>query len=131
MVIDFNPHLIKKLQEEGINAIYGDVSDPEILDNIKLEKAKVIISTVSYLADNEILLEECNRRKIRATLIMRADDKEQAKILKDLGADFVIMPEKVSGDFLVDHIKSHWAKEVALALYCYFLQTFLFQRGYD
>ena len=112
VVIDFNPHLIKKLQDEGVNALYGDISDPEILSNLQLEKAKVIISTVAYFADNEILLEECSRKKIHATLIMRADDKDQAKLLKELGADFVIMPEKVSGEYLVDHIKKHLAKDL-------------------
>lgn len=107
VVMDINPHLIKKLQDEGVNAIYGDVSDPEILTNLQLEKAQLIISTASYISDNEILLEECSRRKTKASIIVRAEDKDQAEILKAMGASFIIMPEKVSGEYLVDKIKRH------------------------
>ncbi len=110
VVMDFNPHLVKRLQGEGINAIYGDISDPEVLDTLHLEKAHLIISTVSYKPDNEMLLDECRRRKVRATIIVRGEDREYSKVLKSLGADYVILPEKVSGTYLVNQIKDHWPK---------------------
>lgn len=108
MVMDFNPHIIEELKNKGINVIFGDVSDPEILDSFRLEKAKLIISTVTDLTDNEFLLGECKRRKSHAKVVVRASDKEHAEALKALGADYVILPEQVSGHFLVTQLKSHW-----------------------
>jgi uncharacterized UPF0146 family protein len=107
-VIDFNPHVVEKLRKKGINIIYGDISDPEILDNLQIEKAKLIISTATELADNEALLVDVNRRKIRAKVVARALDEEQSKKLKNLGAEYVILPEKVSGDFLATQLKASW-----------------------
>ena len=60
------------------------------------------------MSDNEMLLEEVSRRKIRAKVVARALDKAHADALKKLGADYVILPEQVSGDFLVAQLKTHW-----------------------
>ena len=49
VVIDFNPHIVRKLIKKKVPTVFGDVSDPEIFEKTKLEKAKMIISTaVSY-----------------------------------------------------------------------------------
>lgn len=108
IVMDFNPHIIEELRKDGIYVVYGDLGDPEILDSLQLDKAKLIISTARDMSDNEMLLEECKRRKLRAKVVARALDKDHAKALKALGADYVILPEEVSGDFLVNQLKNHW-----------------------
>ncbi len=110
LVMDFNPHIIEKLRKDGVRVTYGDVGDPEILDSLQLETAQLILSTATGMDDNEILLEECKRRKIRAKIIVRANDEDHAKALKALGADYVILPEHVSGEFLVGQIRNHWLK---------------------
>ena len=108
LVLDFNPHLVEKLRKQKIHVVYGDVGDPEVLDGIGLEKARLIICSAMDMNDNEMLLEECKRKRVRAKVICRALDDRHAKALKDLGADYVILPEQVSGDFLVSQLKTHW-----------------------
>ena len=108
IVMDFNPHIVESMREKGQHVIYGDLGDPEILDSLQLERAKLIISTARDMSDNEMLLEEIKRRKIRAKVVARALDKDHAHALKALGADYVILPEQVSGDYLVAQLKTHW-----------------------
>lgn len=108
IVMDFNPHIVQELREQEFNVLYGDVGDPEILDHLQLDKAKLIISTAQDEGDNELLLEEIKRRKIKAKVVARAQDREHAEKLKNLGADYVILPEQVSGDFLVSQLKNNW-----------------------
>jgi len=110
LVMDFNPHLVKELRDHGINIIYGDIGDPDVIDSLQIEKAKLIISTASSMGDNETLIKECIRRKTKATIIVRAEDKAHGDALKALGADYVISPEKVAGIYLVNQIKKHWSK---------------------
>ena len=110
LVMDFNPNIVKKLREDHVNVIYGDMGDPEILDSLQIEKAKLIISTSSDQGDNELLLEECERRKTKATIVVRVEEAHHAEMLKKLGAHFVIMPEKVSGVYLVNQLKTHWPR---------------------
>jgi voltage-gated potassium channel Kch len=108
VAMDFNPHIVQELKDKGMNVLYGDSGDIEMLENLKLEKAKLIISTTRDIYDNQLLLDECRKKKVRAKIITRALDREHAKALKDLGADYVILPEKVSGDYLVNQLKNHW-----------------------
>lgn len=108
IVLDFNPHVVEKLKEKNYNVVYGDVGDSDMHEILNLEKAKLIISTAANTEDNRILIEEVKRRKSNAKILVRALDNDHAQILRDIGADFVIQPEKVSGTFLVTQLKKHW-----------------------
>lgn len=108
LVMDFNPHVVDELNSKGVKVVYGDVGDTEVLDSLSLNQARLIISTATDLTDNEILLAECKRRKIRGKIVVRALDPDHADLLKKMGADYVILPEKVSGDYLANQLKTHW-----------------------
>lgn len=108
IAMDFNPTIVRELNNQGINALYGDVGDPEIVEALHLESAKLVICTASDLTDNELLLNLVKEKNPNAKVVLRATDSEHAKILKALGADYVILPEKVSGDYIVHQIKHYW-----------------------
>lgn len=107
VVLDFNPHHIDKLVKEGINVIYGDVGDPEVLDEINLTGARMVISTVQDLGDGLLLIEELRGRKINVPVIVRAATTTEAEILYKAGADLVLIPAVITGDELVGIIKDH------------------------
>lgn len=108
LVLDFNPEIIQKLVGEKIHALFGDVGDPEILDFLSLEKSKLLISTAANIDDSLILLSELKRRKARTAVIVRASSNSEAEILYEAGADYVILPEIVSGDFVASILRNHW-----------------------
>lgn len=108
VVMDFNPSIVKDLLSQGVNAMYGDVGDSEIFDYLQVETAKLIICTALDLSDNELLITHVKERRSTAKIVLRATDSEHAKILRQLGADYVIVPEKVSGDYIVSQLKHYW-----------------------
>lgn len=108
VVMDFNPKIIEELWAEDITAVYGDIGDPDVLDGVQLETAKLIICTANDLIDNQLLLIECRRRKVRSPIVVRAQDIEDEELLLKMGADYVIIPEKISADLLVQKLKTHW-----------------------
>lgn len=116
IVMDFNPHVVKELEEKGVNVIYGDIGDPDVLDALDLENTRLVISTATALEDNEMLLAEIRERKLDIKTVIRAEDKDHGEILRSLGADYVILPEKVSGKYLVNQIKNHWPRIVFTGL---------------
>lgn len=107
IVLDFNPHLIQSLLESQIAVVYGDMGDPDVLDGLNLHDAKIVISTAPGLLENKLLLEQIKTRNIRIPVIVRADTLENAKKLYKAGADFVIIPEVLAGDFIVDKLREH------------------------
>lgn len=107
VVLDFNPHLVDALLKEKITVLYGDIGDPEVFDSLSLERAKMVISTSPTMADNKLLLEELHYRGINIPVIVRAETAREAKQLYKAGADYVIIPDILAGDFLLGIIKEH------------------------
>ncbi len=107
IVLDFNPKQVEALAEEKIAVIYGDMGDPEVLDSLNLDSARLIISTAQDADDNKLLLEELKSRHISVPVIVRAESIKDAEDLYKAGADFVIIPEVLAGDFLADKLKEH------------------------
>lgn len=107
IVLDFNPHQVEALIGEKIPVLYGDMGDPEVLDGLNLQNARMIISTAANPEDNLLLLEELKSRHINIPVIIRAETADWAKDLYKAGADFVIIPEILAGDFLVEKLKNH------------------------
>lgn len=107
IVLDFNPHQVDLLLKEKIPVLYGDMGDPEVLDGLNLQDARMVISTSASEEDNKLLLEELRSRHINIPVIVRAETADEAQDLYKAGADFVIIPEILAGDFLVEKLRNH------------------------
>jgi Kef-type K+ transport system membrane component KefB len=111
VVVDFNPEIVEKLKEEGIGVIYGDMSDCELHDRLNLGKAAVVISTVPDANDGlQLLLSLAESKKPGRLVIMTANDVSEAEKLYKAGADYVLLPHSVGGEFLA-HIIDHFGKD--------------------
>lgn len=104
VVVDFDPSIIKKLRDKNIISIYGDMGDPEMLDNLFLDKAKMIISTVKDVIDTKTIVKKIKSVNKNATIFVTAQTAEEAIDLYFEGADYVILPHHLSGEFLADMI---------------------------
>lgn len=107
IVLDFNPHLVQALLEIHIPVVYGDMGDPDVLDALNLDDARMVISTAPNFDDNKLLLEELKTKHKNIPVIVRAETLIEAKSLYKSGADFVIIPEILAGDYLVERLKDH------------------------
>lgn len=107
VVLDYNPHQVETLLAQNIPVIYGDMGDPEVLDILNLEEAKMIISTSPDLEGNKTLLEDLKLRHINVPTIVRGETIKDARNLYKGGADFVIIPDILAGDFLLDMLRDH------------------------
>lgn len=105
VVVDFNPRVFNKLYAQELPAVFGDISDPDILDEINLESARIIVSTVPSLGDNLTLLEDMRRLGAKAASIFISHDAQKAVSFYNRGASMVIVPEMVAGDVIRDSLK--------------------------
>ena len=61
MVIEHDPEAIEALEAHEIPYIYGDASDPDLLEDTKLHDAELVISTAPDLTTNRIVLSVAKR----------------------------------------------------------------------
>ncbi len=98
LVIDFDPVVIKVLEDSKVSFEYGDAGNEEFLHHILAEKSKMIISTVPDFAVNSDLVEYIKQKRSRSAVIVTAKNPHQANKLYKLGATFVILPNMLGGE---------------------------------
>jgi Kef-type K+ transport system membrane component KefB/Trk K+ transport system NAD-binding subunit/ABC-type transporter Mla MlaB component len=57
VVIDHDNQVIKRLHEKKINCIFADMDNEEVLQDLNIENAEIIISTLPNVEDNYFLLQ--------------------------------------------------------------------------
>lgn len=99
LVIDFDPAVIESLQARGIPTMYGDAADNELLDEFDLKVLTMMISTVPDLETNLFLLSKLRKRNKQALFISMAQSPDEAMILYRAGADYVVLPHYLGGNY--------------------------------
>ena len=97
LVVDFNPDVVARLHRRGVNALYGDMTDPDIQELAGVDEARVVISTVPSLQESENLIERVRARGGRAKIIVTAESEFDAMTLYEKKADYVVLPHFIGG----------------------------------
>jgi Kef-type K+ transport system membrane component KefB len=96
LIVDFNPSVIRRLVADKKPCLYGDMGDIEILQRANIEKAEMVISTNSNLADNLMIVKNIRQQDLRTPLYLTADTWHDCRELYAAGADYVIFPHYLS-----------------------------------
>ncbi len=99
LVVDFDPATIEELKRRKIPAVYGDADDNEFLDEIDLSKVKLLISTLPDVETNLFLLNKVRKHQEEMITIMMAHSAEEAILLYNNSADYVILPHFLGGSY--------------------------------
>lgn len=105
LVVDFNPDTIASLNKFKIPCLYGDVDDPELLRELPLDKINLAISTVPDFETNFLLIEEIRVRNPKAIIVVRAHGINDTFELYKKGADYVLTPHFLGGEYLANLVK--------------------------
>lgn len=112
LVVDYNPETISALSKHRIPCIYGDAYDLEFLnDELDLRKAKLVISTIPEFETNMLLLESIKNKNPDAITILRAHRIDDALELYKKGADYVLTPHFLGGEYVANMISDFKTKE--------------------
>lgn len=99
VVVDFNSHKINELIEQSVPCIYGDGIDHDLVGRLFVNKARMVISTVDNFEESTMLINLYRSHNKNLKVVVTAYDEEDAAQLYKLGADFVVIPSAISGEF--------------------------------
>lgn len=93
LVVDHDNSVIKELIKKDVPCIFGDIEDTELMQELDLEEAEVIISTLADTENNLTLIKHLSKlpREKRPILIVTADSGREGLTLFNKGADYVIL----------------------------------------
>jgi len=100
IVIDFDPNVFNRLSSENTDVLLGDATDIEILDMAKVTDAKIIICTIPNLEENLSIINLIKNVKNKPIFIGSSDTRLESLKLYEKGADYVLNPDIIAGEFL-------------------------------
>jgi len=105
LVVDYNPEIVRALIKQNVSCIYGDSTSTEIIDMLPLKEVSVAISTIPDIQDNELLTIKIKEKNPNIFMIATAEHIHDALKLYDMGVDYVILPQVISGEKSLEIIK--------------------------
>jgi Kef-type K+ transport system membrane component KefB len=98
VVVDYSPDVIEFLTRQHIECLYGDATDNELLAELHMAKAKLVVSTITDQPTNMSLLHYVMRHNRAAVFMCHANDYNDAAELYEHGAAYVILPHFIGSE---------------------------------
>jgi Kef-type K+ transport system membrane component KefB len=117
IVVDYDPHIIDSLEHQHIPYIYGDATDIELLEEVGIDNAKLVISTFTDYEVTNQLVRHINHKNPETVIICHADNKEEAVKLYDLGATYVMIPHFIGSEKISSFIRRSGLKKSEFDIY--------------
>ncbi len=110
-VIDYDPEVIDHLETSGINYLYGDMTDLELLEEAGINHVKLIVSVVTDFETTKFLLRTIEQVNEKAVVICHADSINEAAELYEIGAGYVMLPHYIGSEKIGAFIKKNGLKK--------------------
>ncbi len=107
LIIDNDPEAIEDAERLHYSHCYGDGSDPELLDDLDLTKTKLVVSTIPDYKINAALVKNIKEASRDILVVVIAHQISEAQELYEIGADYVLMPHFLGGDYGARIIKHY------------------------
>jgi Kef-type K+ transport system membrane component KefB/Trk K+ transport system NAD-binding subunit len=102
--VDFDPAVLEKWRSRNVFVVYGDMEDPDILEQLPLNKAQWVVSTVRTRDLNLAFLKELHVKGYRGKIAFTAINEEEAKYYEKAGAHVVFRPYKDAAEQATDSL---------------------------
>jgi monovalent cation:H+ antiporter-2, CPA2 family len=94
VVIEEHRRTVEGLRARGIQALYGDIADAELLKHAGITGARVLVFAAYDPPAAEFAVEHAHRVNPRIEIVARVETPEEAKRLRDRGASQTVEGER-------------------------------------
>ncbi len=93
VVVEYNQKVVNELKEGGITVLYGDPTEPEVMEAVGIRNAKAIILAIPDRVAQETLIAYVQTVAPNVKIISRAHLDSDWEKLKTLRVDKIVQPE--------------------------------------
>jgi Kef-type K+ transport system membrane component KefB/Trk K+ transport system NAD-binding subunit len=102
--VDFDPAVLEKWRSRSVSVLYGDIDDPDILEQLPLKKAQWVVSTVRNKELNLAFLQELRVAGFKGKIAFTATNEEEARFYEKAGTHVVFRPFKDAAEQAADSL---------------------------
>lgn len=93
VVVDQNPALVRRAREDGMTVVYGDGTQPAVLEHVGLPRARIIVFAISSPADERRGAAVARRLSRAVRIVVRTRYIRASNDLTALGANDIVVEE--------------------------------------
>lgn len=97
VIIELNHQRMLECKNAHFPVIYGDMSQPTVLDVSKVQAARLLLITTPSVITSQSIVKQAHRLKPELHIIARADGTDQARALYKSGVYMAVLPEMEAG----------------------------------
>ena len=101
-LVDYDANRAHAVIARGFRWEYGDLANPDALEHLGIEEARVVVTTISdtFLKGISTRRLVANLRRLapNAVIVMTGEEKTDAEELLRAGADHVLIPGEITGE---------------------------------
>lgn len=112
-IVELNTSTVEKQAKLGKKAVFGDISNPDVLESVGIHEADAVVLTIP---DDDATLRACRAiRQIRADVFIAARTSYLSKAITatEFGADHVTVEEVVTAQDMAVKVVQQLARRVA------------------
>jgi Kef-type K+ transport system membrane component KefB len=111
--VDFSPTAVRRWRKQGLPALFGDVSDPELVASLKLDSVRWVISAipdpntgVTHHDSRHALLQALHDAGYQGRIAVATHRVDENARLESAGADLILHPYFDAADRAIDLLHS-------------------------
>jgi len=90
--VDFDPQALERWRARGVPVLYGDMADPDLYEQLPVNRVRWVVSTVRSKDVNLVLLHLLRYRGYDVKVALTAANEEEASLYRQAGAHVVLRP---------------------------------------
>src|SRR5262249_32697213 len=103
LVIEYNPDVVRHLRDRNVPVIYGDASNPAVMEHAHLERARLLAILMPDSRATELATRHGRAINPRLDIVSRGGSIEALDRLRAAGATEVVQPEFEAGVEVIRH----------------------------
>jgi CPA2 family monovalent cation:H+ antiporter-2 len=109
VVAEENRETVEKLRERGIPAVSGDASDPKVLIQAHVQRARMLVIATPDTLDVRRMIDTARTVNPRIETVVRTHSEEEAALLEKENAGKVFLGEHELASSMIQHVFNRYA----------------------
>lgn len=110
VVVDYDQQIVNDCLKKGINAVYGDPAEKEVLQMANILTAKAIVIAIPDMLSQESIITHVETLSPNVRIISRVHLDEDYEKLKNLRVNKLVQPEFEAATAIIKNILIHMGK---------------------
>ena len=105
LVIEYDPFVIERVRAEGYESVFGDCTNPEVLETAGIGEARMVALTFSDVRDTMLAAQAARNMNPRIDIVARGSSGGGThRLLREVGVSELVDPEFEASLELVRHV---------------------------